>query len=165
MRGKDCRVFRVYDWNRWDRAQALCTQRRRFSWNPISPLAGDMSAKQTEGGMVPHVSSARILGRVHPPLSPTVTSPPQGGRLGGAPSHFVILGPRAEDPFREPSAHCRIGRHRAARTSPPPGGGECEFQHLSVSSGLKIPGEGVCFGAGMFPSPEKSMTWRCAPRS
>jgi hypothetical protein len=48
-----------------------------FSQNPISPLA-----KQTEGGMVPLFSSARVLGRVYPPLSPTVTSPPQVGRLG-----------------------------------------------------------------------------------
>jgi hypothetical protein len=53
-----------------------------FSQNPISPLAGEMSAKQTEGGMVQPVSKARNLGKAHPPLSPTVTSPPQGGRLG-----------------------------------------------------------------------------------
>ena len=81
MRGKDCRVFRVYNWNRLGVGQVLCTRRRRFLRNPISPLAGEMSAKQTEGGVFPLVSSARILGRLHPPLSPTVTSPPQGGRL------------------------------------------------------------------------------------
>jgi hypothetical protein len=59
-----------------------------FSQNPISPLAGEMSAKQTEGGIVQPVSNARNLGKAHPPLSPTVTSPPQGGRLGGCPDRL-----------------------------------------------------------------------------
>jgi len=34
--------------------------------NRISPLVGEMSAKQTEGGMVPLVSRALILGRFTP---------------------------------------------------------------------------------------------------
>ena len=47
--------------------------------DPISPLAGEMSAQPTEGGE-PSASTEPD----RPPLSPLVTSPPQGGRLDRA---------------------------------------------------------------------------------
>ena len=77
--GKDCRVFWLYNWNRLGVGQVLCTRRCWLLRNPISPLAGEMSAKQTEGGMVPLVSSVRILARFTPSVTYGDISPAKGG--------------------------------------------------------------------------------------
>jgi hypothetical protein len=84
-----------------------------FFAEPISPLVGEMSAKQTEGGMAPLVPGAHVLGRVHPPLSPAVTSPPQRGEIGAAATSafaipdltFVILALEARSHSMTSASH------------------------------------------------------------
>jgi len=47
---------------------------------PFSPIAGEMSAQRTEGGAFSQADRG-----ASPPLSPSVTSPPQGGRVAQRP--------------------------------------------------------------------------------
>ncbi len=51
---------------------------------PSSPLAGEMSAKRTEGGKLQASND-------HPALSPSVTPPPQGGRVEMVPRPVVAI--------------------------------------------------------------------------
>jgi hypothetical protein len=53
---------------------------RRHRHGPISPLVGEMPGRAEGGAALAPSSTSRLPHRLHPPLSLSVTSPPQGGR-------------------------------------------------------------------------------------
>ncbi len=61
----------------------------------FSPLVGEMSAKQTEGGTSPALDQ-KNASTASPPLSSATTSPPQGGRMGASNDDLLMITRRVE---------------------------------------------------------------------
>ncbi len=78
---------------RHDLIDAVLSQSSEGS--PLSPLVGEMSAQQTEGGTSPALDQ-KNASAASPPLSSATTSPPQGGRMGASNDDLLMITRRVE---------------------------------------------------------------------